>query len=57
MQGRWGQDVIPVRGVPVGGVWRGRLRRRGKDGGDSVCWAWVQVEEGEEEGGEVLPMV
>jgi len=46
--------VIPVRGVPVGGVWRGRLRRHGKDGGDSMCR--VQVEEGEE-GGEVLPIV
>ena len=56
VQNRWGQNAVPVWGVAVGGIGRGGLGRCDKDGGDCVGLAWVEVEEREEEGGEVLPL-
>lgn len=54
LQNGWGQDAVPIRGVPVGGIGGGRLGRRGEDGGDGVDS--VGGEEGQEGGGEVLSM-
>jgi len=57
VQGGRGQDAVPIWGVAIGRIRGGGLGRCGKDGGDGVGLAWGEVEEGEEEGGEVLPMV
>lgn len=57
LQCRWGQYAIPIWGVAVGGIRGGGLRRCGEDGGDGVGLVWGEVEEGEEGGREVLPVV